>query len=211
LIRLFKTPWLLKRLLPAYTWHKEPAGKTLYLTFDDGPIPEITPWVLMQLKKYNARATFFCVGDNITKYPEITRQIIEEGHIVANHTFTHMRGWGANEKQYVDDVQKCQETLDNFATPLNKLPLFRPPYGRITTKQAKQLRGKYEIIMWDVLTNDYDRTLSEVECLRKSIAYTQSGSIIVFHDSLKARKNILYVLPRYLEHFNRLGYTFETL
>lgn len=197
-------------MLPGYTWHKEASGKKLYLTFDDGPIPEVTPWVLEQLEKYGAKATFFCVGDNVVKHPDVTEKIIHKGHVLANHTFHHLKGWNTKEDRYVRNVEQCQQELERYA-PSPATNLFRPPYGRITGKQAKQLRGKYEIIMWDVLTNDYDNSLSQEKCLLKSIESTQSGSIIVFHDSLKARKNMMYALPRYLEHFSKLGYTFETL
>lgn len=198
-------------MLPGYTWHKEVVGKKLYLTFDDGPIPEVTPWVLEQLKKYGAKATFFCVGDNLVKHPDVTERIRQQGHLLANHTFNHLKGWQTREKRYVQNVAHCQRELEKYIDTGKKLPLFRPPYGRITRKQAKQLQAKYEIIMWDVLTNDYDNSLSQEKCLRKSISSTQSGSIIVFHDSLKARENMMYALPRYLEHFTNLGYTFETL
>ncbi|WP_439882252.1 polysaccharide deacetylase family protein [Pontibacter sp. MBLB2868] len=210
MIHLFKTPWLLKKLLPAYTWHKEVIGQKLYLTFDDGPIPAVTPWVLDQLDKYGARATFFCVGDNLVKYPDIAEQIIKQGHVLANHTFNHLKGWQTDEARYVRNVALCQKEVEKYAADRVR-PLFRPPYGRITSKQAKQLQDRYEIIMWDVLTNDYDSSLGQNRCLQKSISSTQSGSIIVFHDSLKARKNMMYVLPRYLEHFTNLGYTFDTL
>ncbi len=211
MIRLYKTPTLLKKLLPGYTWQREATQqKLLYLTFDDGPIPEATPWVLNQLAAYNAKATFFCVGDNVKKHPAIVKQIQEQGHLLANHTYNHYNGWRVNLKQYIENVRLCQHELDKYLTGSSRL-LFRPPYGRITQNQARQLQDKYEIIMWDVLTNDYDNSLSPEKCLRKSIQSTQNGSIIVFHDSLKAQRNMMYALPRYLEHFSKLGYTFETL
>ena len=211
MIRLYKTPALLKKLLPKYTWQRElTQEKVLYLTFDDGPIPEATPWVLHQLEQYGAKATFFCVGDNVRKYPEIAARIQQQGHVLANHTFNHLNGWRAELKPYLDNVALCQQELEKYTSGSAK-PLYRPPYGRITQNQAKQLLGKYEIIMWDVLTNDYDNSLSPEKCLRKSIQSTQNGSIIVFHDSLKAKRNMMYALPRYLEHFTRLGYTFKTL
>ncbi|MDX5435844.1 MAG: polysaccharide deacetylase family protein [Pontibacter sp.] len=211
MIRLYKTPAILKKLWPAYTWQREATQeKILYLTFDDGPIPEATPWVLDQLAKYKAKATFFCVGDNVRKHPEIAARIQTEGHLLANHTFNHLNGWRVDLKPYVANVALCQQELDKYTSDSEKL-LYRPPYGRITQKQARQLQGKYEIVMWDVLTNDYDNSLSPEKCLRKSIESTQNGSIIVFHDSLKAKRNMMYTLPRYLEHFSGLGYTFQTL
>lgn len=211
MIRLYKTPAFFKKLWPTYTWHREATQeKLLYLTFDDGPVPEATPWVLDQLEKYGAKATFFCVGDNVRKYPEITTRIHADGHLLANHTFNHLNGWRAELKPYLDNVELCQQELDKYTSANSKL-LYRPPYGRITQNQARQLQGKYEIIMWDVLTNDYDNSLSPEKCLRKSIQSTQNGSIIVFHDSVKAKRNMMYALPRYLDHFTGLGYTFETL
>ncbi|WP_299823428.1 polysaccharide deacetylase family protein [uncultured Pontibacter sp.] len=212
MIRLYKTPALLKKLLPAYTWHREATqDKILYLTFDDGPIPEATPWVLEQLEKYKAKATFFCVGDNVQKHPAIASMIQQQGHVLANHTFNHLNGWHAELKPYLENVALCQQELEKYFPAKTTPQLYRPPYGRITRNQAKQLQGQYEIIMWDVLTNDYDNSLSPEKCLRKSIESTQNGSIIVFHDSLKAKRNMMYALPRYLEHFTSLGYTFETL
>ncbi|WP_068839854.1 polysaccharide deacetylase family protein [Pontibacter akesuensis] len=195
--------------MPRYTWHREVQGKQLFLTFDDGPIPEVTPWVLEQLRKYGAKATFFCVGDNLYKHPEIANGLVAEGHLLANHTYHHLKGWNTAMQPYLDNTQRCQQEVEKLQQANRKL--FRPPYGRITRAQGRQLQPNYEIIMWDVLTNDYDQSLSPETCLRKSIKYTQSGSIIVFHDSLKAKRNMMYALPRFLEHFNRLGYTFETL
>ncbi|MCX2740788.1 polysaccharide deacetylase family protein [Pontibacter anaerobius] len=209
MFRLYKTPWLLKKLMPAYTWHRDVQGKVLYLTFDDGPIPEVTPWVLEQLAKYGAKATFFCVGENVAKHPEVARQVLAEGHRLANHTHNHLKGWQTPLPEYVQNTEECQQELERLQ-PVS-VKLFRPPYGRITGKQARKLLGKYELVMWDVLTNDYDQGLAPEECLRQSIKSTQSGSIIVFHDSLKAQRNMMYALPRYLAHFTKLGYTFETL
>ncbi|MEJ8755746.1 polysaccharide deacetylase family protein [Pontibacter sp. H259] len=202
----------MKKLLPGYTWHIATMDKKLYLTFDDGPIPEVTPFVLEQLAMYNAKATFFCVGENLEKHPNIARQLLAEGHKLANHTYNHLKGWQTTLELYLQNVQQCQDALETIdkANAVEKL-LFRPPYGRITSAQAKVLRPAYQLIMWDVLTNDYDATLSPENCLKQSIAKTQAGSIIVFHDSLKAERNMRYALPRFLEHFTRLGYTFETL
>ncbi|WP_370523722.1 polysaccharide deacetylase family protein [Pontibacter sp. Tf4] len=212
MFRLYKTPYLMKKLLPGYTWHRNVADKKLFLTFDDGPIPEITPWVLEQLANYKAKATFFCVGDNVAKHPEVAQQVLAGGHKLANHTFNHLKGWQTSLELYLQNVQQCQDALETIAPDKSgdKL-LFRPPYGRITSAQAKALRPTYELIMWDVLTNDYDGTLAPEECLKHSIHKTQPGSIIVFHDSLKAERNMRYALPRFLEHFSGLGYTFETL
>lgn len=209
MLRLYKTPWLLRKLLPGYTWRRETSEKRLFLTFDDGPIPEVTPWVLEQLRKYGAKATFFCVGDNLHQHPEIARQAVAEGHLLANHTYNHLKGWQTPPQEYAANTALCQQEVERLQPSIKKL--FRPPYGRISNKQGRQLQSSYEIIMWDVLTNDYDQSLSPGGCLRQSIKYTQSGSIIVFHDSLKAKRNMMYALPRFLEHFTRRGYTFETL
>jgi peptidoglycan/xylan/chitin deacetylase (PgdA/CDA1 family) len=211
LIRLYKTPYLLRRLMPLYTWQRQVPDKKLYITFDDGPIPEVTPWVLEQLQEYGAKATFFCVGENLVKYPEVARQALAQGHVLANHTFHHLKGWQTNLEHYVQNTAMCQEVLEKLQPQGDKKKLFRPPYGRISKKQAATLREEYELIMWDMLTNDYDATLSPERCLQKATKYTQSGSIIVFHDSLKAKRNMMYALPRFLEHFSRLGYAFDTL
>ncbi|MDO6388527.1 polysaccharide deacetylase family protein [Pontibacter sp. BT731] len=211
MLRLYKTPALLRRLLPGYTWLREVQEKVLYLTFDDGPIPEATPWVLEQLALHGAKATFFAVGDNLVKHRGIAEQILIQGHRLANHTHNHVRGWETSLEHYLENVQQCQMELDQLVPDAAQPKLFRPPYGRITMKQAAALRPDYELVMWDVLTNDYDPSLSPEKCLREAIRCTQSGSIILFHDSLKARRNMQYALPRFLEHFTAQGYTFQTL
>ncbi len=183
----------------------------LYLTFDDGPIPEVTPWVLEQLAHYKAQATFFAVGDNLVKHQGIAEQILAQRHRLANHTHNHLRGWETSLEHYLENVQQCQQELERLNPNSAQPKLFRPPYGRITPKQAAALRPAYELVMWDVLTNDYDRSLSPEKCLREAIRCTQSGSIIVFHDSLKAQRNMQYALPRFLDHFTAQGYTFQTL
>lgn len=197
--------------MPGYTWLKEGTNKVLYLTFDDGPIPEITPWVLEQLSKCNAKATFFAVGDNLARHRDIAEQILAQGHRLANHTHNHLRGWQTPLDHYLHNVQQCQQELDTLLPVTTQSKLFRPPYGRITPRQASALRPEYELVMWDVLTNDYDSSLKPEKCLQEAIRCTQSGSIIVFHDSIKARRNMMYALPRFLDHFTASGYTFETL
>jgi len=182
----------------------------LFLTFDDGPISGPTEFVLEELEKFNAKATFFCIGDNICKHPEIFQRIVAEGHEIGNHTFHHLKGWGTSTEKYVDNVKLCQDQISSFQPPASK-KLFRPPYGRIRGKQIDHLKDQYKIIMWDVLTSDYAQSQSPEKCLRGSIRATRPGSIVVFHDSLKAEKNIRYVLPRYLQHFSGLGFTFKIL
>ncbi|WP_347158990.1 polysaccharide deacetylase family protein [Pontibacter chitinilyticus] len=210
MIRLYKTPVLVKKLMHRYTWARAGQARELFLTFDDGPIPDVTPWVLEQLQQHGAKATFFCVGENVAKHTDVARQVLAQGHKLANHTYNHLKGWHTPLQDYLQNVAKCQSELDKLQ-PQQEHRLFRPPYGRITSRQAAHLASTYELIMWDMLTNDYDQTLGAEKCLQKALKHTQSGSIIVFHDSLKARHNLMYTLPRFLEHFCGLGYTFKTL
>lgn len=207
---MFRTPSILPFLFPTLTWRVKTSEKELFLTFDDGPISGPTEFVLEELEKFNAKATFFCIGDNICKHPEIFQRIVAEGHEIGNHTFHHLKGWGTSTEKYVDNVKLCQDQISSFQPPASK-KLFRPPYGRIRGKQIDHLKDQYKIIMWDVLTSDYAQSQSPEKCLRGSIRATRPGSIVVFHDSLKAEKNIRYVLPRYLQHFSGLGFTFKIL
>jgi peptidoglycan/xylan/chitin deacetylase (PgdA/CDA1 family) len=189
-----------------FTWERPVQQNTIYLTFDDGPIPYITDWVLEILNKYEAKGTFFCVGDNIRKNREVYERVVNQGHATENHTFNHLSGWGNSIEKYQENARLCQEVLGK------PVRLFRPPYGRITRKQADILREEgYEIVMWDVLSGDFEKSVSPETCLKKSIQYTKSGSITVFHDSIKAEKNLKYTLPRYIEHFAEKGYMFEKL
>jgi peptidoglycan/xylan/chitin deacetylase (PgdA/CDA1 family) len=192
-------------LYPAFTWYKPTDQKVIYLTFDDGPIPDVTEWVIETLKSFHAKGTFFCVGDNIRKHPQVFAQIKAEGHATGNHTFNHLNGWKTQTGQYLENIATCQQFLNE------KPSLFRPPYGRVSRKQAAALQPDYQIIMWDVLSGDFDRKLSPELCLRNTIKHTENGSIVVFHDSLKAETNLRYVLPHYLAHFSSLGYRFEKL
>jgi peptidoglycan/xylan/chitin deacetylase (PgdA/CDA1 family) len=204
-----RTPFLLPLLYPRLTWRMPDHKKELYLTFDDGPVPGITEFVLDTLAAHNAKATFFCIGDNVRKYPAIFKRILAEGHRPANHTFNHINGWRSTTQAYVDNVKLCEteiakHTSDSF------VPLFRPPYGRIRPSQIKALH-EYKIIMWDVLSADYDRHLAEKKCLKNTINATRNGSLIVFHDSYKAEKNVTYALPRVLEHFSEKGFIFNAI
>jgi peptidoglycan/xylan/chitin deacetylase (PgdA/CDA1 family) len=204
---LHKTPLLAQWLYPNLVWKKKVNAKIIYLTFDDGPIPEVTPWVLAQLKEYNAKATFFCVGDNIRKHSDIFSKVVQEDHSIGNHTFHHLNGWKTDSMTYLKDFLCCEEEIQKSGIKSN---LFRPPYGRITPKQIKQLSSR-QIIMWDVLSGDFLSRIKPEQVLNKILKYTQNGSIIVFHDSQKAFKNLEYVLPKYLEHFSQLGYEFHAL
>jgi peptidoglycan/xylan/chitin deacetylase (PgdA/CDA1 family) len=204
---LHRTPSLFPFLYPSLTWRIENASRELYLTFDDGPVPGPTEFVLDTLAAHNAKATFFCIGDNVRKHPDIFKQVITKEHAVANHTFNHMNGWKTNRDDYVQNIKQCQEEMARHT----QVPaLFRPPYGRITRSQIKALPD-FRIIMWDVLSVDYDRHLSAERCLKNTINAIRPGSIIVFHDSLKAERNMTYALPRMLDHFTQQGFQFKTL
>ena len=216
-LNFFRSPFFLPLLYPQLLWRIDTASKELYLTFDDGPVPGPTDFVLEELKKWNARATFFCIGDNVKKYPDVFKKVVGEGHAIGNHTFNHLSGWSTTRKHYLENVQKCNDVLSHSTLVTSdqypvtgQRTLFRPPYGRITRNQIKLLT-KFKIVMWDVLTHDYAKSLSPKRCLEGTIAATRPGSIIVFHDSLKAEKNMRYVLPLFMEHFTNHGYTFKSL
>ncbi len=200
---LAKTPKLLQALMPFYTWRIPSSGRVLYLTFDDGPIPGITPWVLDTLRPYGAKATFFCVGDNVYKHPAIYGRILEEGHAVGNHSYNHLNGWKTGDAEYLNNVRRCSRVV--------KSGLFRPPYGRLMPRQRETLQRHFRIIMWDVLSGDYDTDISPEQCLQNVTGNVQPGSIVVLHDSLKAERNLRFVLPAVLKYFAGQGYTFEKL
>jgi peptidoglycan/xylan/chitin deacetylase (PgdA/CDA1 family) len=203
-----KTPGWLKKIYDSYTWSVASSDKILYLTFDDGPHPEATPFVLKELKKYNVLATFFCIGKNVVAYPDIYDQIIREGHSVGNHTYNHLNGWKTNNDDYLKDIALASDEIDSY--------LFRPPYGRITSFQARNLKpvmkGKEpKVIMWDVLSGDFDTACSPQQCLANVLFASVPGSIIVFHDSEKAFSKLKYALPRVLQYFSEKGYLFKSL
>ncbi|WP_064196283.1 MULTISPECIES: polysaccharide deacetylase family protein [Emticicia] len=205
---LHKTNFLMRALYPNFVWRKPSTDKTIFLTFDDGPIPEVTEFVLETLEKYQAKATFFCIGDNINKHPEVFKKVIKEGHSVGNHTFNHLRGWATEDQQYLENTEKCKAEIEKFGI---KTQLFRPPYGRIKRSQARSILSTNEIIMWDVLSGDFSQDLSPETVLNKTIKYTESGSIVLFHDSIKANKRMAYALPKFLEHFSAQGFKFSKL
>lgn len=199
--------FILSLLYPSLYWSKPKDKKMVYLTFDDGPIPEVTPWVLSILNKYNIKATFFCIGDNIAKHPFIFKQIIDQGHQVANHTFNHLNGWKTSNFNYLENIEKCQRILGKNSQVNNKL--FRPPYGKITRSQIRLLQqNNYKIVMWSNLTRDYDKNLDAEKCYKNTINALTPGNIILFHDSLKAEKNLRYTLPKLIEYLIQNQYSF---
>lgn len=203
---LVKSPLLLKWYYPSLTWHKSRAEKAIYLTFDDGPIPDVTEFVLKTLRDQQVKATFFCIGDNIRKHPHLFQQLLDEGHKVGNHTFNHLKGWKTDNATYLENFEQCQM--------LTASKLFRPPYGRIKKSQAREIRKRYpdmNIIMWDVLSGDFDLQLSPEGCYQNVNKYVENGSIIVFHDSLKAFERLQYALPRSIADLKLKGYEFRTL
>ncbi|MEX2235737.1 MAG: polysaccharide deacetylase family protein [Cyclobacteriaceae bacterium] len=194
-------------LYPALTWKIQTDEKKLYLTFDDGPVTGPTEFVLDLLGRNSIPATFFCIGDNIRKHPGIFRRIQADGHTVGNHTVNHLNGWKTSPEKYLANVKEFDSIAAEVGQP-QPSHLFRPPYGRITRKQIKTLSG-YHIIMWDVLSQDYDHHLSSERCLRRTIQACSPGSIIVFHDSYRSQKNMEYALPRLIDHFSDKGFSFQ--
>jgi peptidoglycan/xylan/chitin deacetylase (PgdA/CDA1 family) len=193
-----KIPKFIQRFFSNYFFSLPKPEKIIYLTFDDGPIPEVTPWVLEQLAAYNAKATFFMIGDNVQKYPAIYHQVIDGNHTIGNHTFNHLNGWQTDNKMYFENVQKCAKMIDT--------KLFRPPYGKLKPSQAKYLRKQYKIVLWEILSGDFDKDISSERCLENVLNHAENGSIIVFHDSLKAEKHLRFVLPKVLEYFDNQGF-----
>lgn len=200
---MVRPPLYLRRLYPGVTWNFKCAEKVLYLTFDDGPVPEVTPQVLNLLKQYNAEATFFCIGENVFKHPEIYKQVQDAGHRIGNHSFHHYNSWKVHYRDYIKDVEKAQKIINS--------DIFRPPYGKLTARTLFTLRKQYRIIMWDVISCDFDTKVPKEEVLDNVLRFAENGSIIVFHDSIKASKNMLYALPLVLKHFSEKGYIFKKI
>lgn len=196
-------PKFVKALYSQLTWELPNNQNYIYLTFDDGPTPKITNWILDTLKSFGIKASFFCLGKNVMKYPAIFERILEEEHTIGNHSFSHLNGWKSKNEAYFGDFEKCQELIQS--------KFIRPPYGRITRSQAKYLNQFYKIIMWNVLSGDYDKKITPEKCLSNVMNNTQSGSIIVFHDSLKAEQNLKYTLPKSIESLLKKGFHFKEL
>lgn len=205
-----KSKLWLKLLFPKHIWNIKTSEKKIYLTFDDGPIPEITNWVLEQLKNYNAKATFFCIGDNIKKNPLLFQQILIDNHAIGNHTYNHLNGWKTATKHYVENIKLCQSQINTLQSTVNKI--FRPPYGKIKPSQSRALRKLgFKIIMWDIITYDFDPSISKEECLKNVLNNIENGSIIVFHDSKKAWENLEYALPKTLQFLYENGFSCEKI
>ena len=201
---LTKTPGWIRLLYPGLEWKRSAGGQpTIYMTFDDGPIPELTPWVLDCLKAHSAHATFFCVGENAERYPEILERIRDEGHAIGNHTFNHLNGWRTPTSRYLSNVARSHVVAAD--------KLFRPPYGRMRRRQIRHIKKQgYRVVMWDILPQDYRANISPQQCLKNSLK-CRDGSVVVFHDNLKAIRNLKYVLPRFLAHYAGMGYRFSSL
>lgn len=193
-------PLLYRMLFPETVWRIPMKHKAMFLTFDDGPIPEVTPWVLDLLDKYNIKATFFCVGDNVRKYPDTFREVVTRGHSVGNHTMHHLQGSKVKTSRYVEDIAEAHALIES--------PLFRPPHGLIRWKQAAAIKDNMRIIMYDLVTRDYSKKLNGEQVLDNVRRLCRNGSIVVFHDSLKAEKNLQYALPRAIEWLQENGYQF---
>ncbi len=208
-----RTPSLLKFIFRNFIWRKSSKEKVLYLTFDDGPTPEITEWTLNELKKYEAKATFFCLGKNIAEYPEIFQKIKEHNHSLGNHTNNHLNGWKTKTSAYIKNIEIAKKYFqENSKLITQNSKLFRPPYGKITFSQSRKIRKMgYKIIMWDVLSADFDPGISNEKCLENTIRNIQNGSIIVFHDSIKAAEKLKFVLPKVLEYYSAKGFIFSRI
>lgn len=196
-------PSLFPLITPSLTWKVNTTSNSLFLTFDDGPHPDITPKVLDLLDRYGAKATFFCVGENVYRYPGVYEEIIRRGHRTGNHTYNHLSGWTNSNARYYDNIRKAADLIGS--------DLFRPPYGRITPLQAAVLKKQYRIIMWSILTRDYEYRLNKEKAAANLIAQSGPGDIVVFHDSERAEVNMFYILRQMLDHFSRLHFLFPTL
>lgn len=208
-----KTPDFLKLFLKKWVWSFSSKEKVLYLTFDDGPTPKIINWTLNLLQQYQAKATFFCIGKNIVANPAIYQKIIAHNHAVGNHTHNHLNGFKTDISTYLENIDSCETAIfQNSKLTTQNASLFRPPYGKLKFSQSKKIREKgYKIIMWDVLSADFDTTITAEECLENVIRNTKNGSIIVFHDSIKAQEKLQFVLPEVLEYYSKKGYCFKAI
>lgn len=203
MLKLIKIPLVFQWLLPSLIWSKKSEDKSIYLTFDDGPIEDLTPFILEELKKYKAKATFFYLGKQAEKLPSLVEKCVKEKHKVGHHTYSHLNGWKTNNRDYFKDVERGNKII--------KSELFRPPYGRIKPSQIRYLKKYYKIIMWDIMSWDFDKDTTASQCYDKVVKHSKKGSIIVFHENEKSKANVKEVLPKLLKHFDSLGYSFKTL
>jgi hypothetical protein len=207
-----KTNSIVKRLFFNQIWDIPNTEKKVFLTFDDGPTPEITEWVLNVLETHQIRATFFCIGHNIEKHPELFKKVIAAGHQIGNHTFNHLKGWKTDNSTYIRNVKACEDTIVKYSDGKINSRLFRPPYGKIKPSQSRLLRKQgYRIIMWDVISMDFDKTITPEKCLQNVIENVEQGSIIVCHDSVKAFGNLEYLLPKVIQNLQERGFRFGVL
>ena len=208
-----KTNRLIKWLFPKYTWDIPNNANKIYLTFDDGPTPEITEWVLKLLKEQDIKAPFFCIGNNIEKYPDIFQKVLQDGHAIGNHTYNHLKGWKTAKEDYIENTKSCERIIKEQTKDSDRRSkLFRPPYGKIKFSQAKILRQLgYKIVMWDVISVDYDKNTSPKKCLKNVTKNTTSGSVIVFHDSIKAFENLKFALPEAIRYLKNKGFVFDRI
>jgi len=200
---MVKSNWWGRVFYPSFVWSVKEEEKSIYLTFDDGPHETATPFVLDTLKQYNAKATFFCIGKNVVECRDVYERVLYEGHTVGNHTYNHLKGWKTKNDLYINDVKEAAAVIDSN--------LFRPPYGRVKRFQAHLLQSSYKIIMWSVLSGDFDIELSPQSCWENVLFNTKAGDIVVFHDSAKAFERLKYALPKVLEHFSKEGYAFKAI
>ena len=198
-----RLPGFFTSLFKDAVWRFKEAGQVVYLTFDDGPIPEVTPWVLELLKRENIKATFFCVGENVQKYPDVYQQILEDGHSVGNHTFNHLQGFKNNDQDFFTNIEKAATYIDS--------DLFRPPHGLLKASQYKYLKKKYRMIMWDLISCDYDSRLNHGKVFKNVTDFVRPGSILTFHDSEKAKTNLMKALPLSIKWMKEQGYCFEAI
>ena len=205
-----KTNKLIKLIFNNLIWDIPNSEKKIYLTFDDGPIPGVTEWVLDLLKEENIKATFFCIGDNVKKHPDVFKRILSEGHQTGNHTFNHLNGWKTNTNDYIENLKRYEAEITKLN--IENSFLFRPPYGKIKKQQSRMIRKLgYKIIMWDVLSYDFDKSITPGRCLENVISNTQQGSIIVFHDSIKSEKNLKFALPKAIKVLKEKGFVFDVI
>ena len=208
-----KTNAIIKKIFSNYIWDLPNGENKIYLTFDDGPTPEITNWILAHLDKHRVKATFFCIGNNIDQNPELFNRLIDGGHSIGNHTYDHVNGWKSQVGPYIENVQRCEDSILKQSGGRHlKATLFRPPYGQIKLRQSSRLiKDGYRIVMWDVLSADFDTSISPEECLQNVLTNLSSGSVVVFHDSVKAFRNLEYVLPRVLDFIKEKGFRCEPI